>query len=85
MDGVDFDIEGAGDRQYYADLAGRLRELGIKGSRKVYLIAAPQCPFPDQSLNTALSPSLFDYVWIQFYNNPPCQFNSRSPSYFENS
>ncbi|KAL3718952.1 hypothetical protein ACJRO7_003976 [Eucalyptus globulus] len=19
---------------------------------------------------------LFDYVWVQFYNNPPCQYNS---------
>lgn len=49
---------------------------GKQGGRKVYLTAAPQCPFPDQALNTALSTGLFDYVWIQFYNNPGCQVDS---------
>jgi chitinase len=29
------------------------------------LTAAPQCPYPDKSL---------DAVWVQFYNNPPCQY-----------
>ncbi|KAL3570487.1 hypothetical protein D5086_027736 [Populus alba] len=41
---------------------------------KVYLAAAPQCIFPDASLDTAIQTGLFDYVWVQFYNNPSCQY-----------
>jgi chitinase len=26
-------------------------------------------------LGTALQTGLFDFVWVQFYNNPPCQYN----------
>ncbi|GMN28413.1 hypothetical protein TIFTF001_041168 [Ficus carica] len=40
--------------------------------------AAPQCPFPDAWLGTALSTGLFDYVWVQFYNNPPCQYSGNA-------
>jgi len=38
------------------------------------LTAAPQCPFPDASLAAALGTGLFDHVWVQFYNNPRCQY-----------
>ncbi|KAJ4849890.1 hypothetical protein Tsubulata_045109 [Turnera subulata] len=82
LDGIDFDIE-SGDR-HYAALAVRLSELS-RGRRKVYLTAAPQCPFPDYYLNGALNTGLFDYVWIQFYNNPSCQFNQNNPQGFKNS
>ncbi|KAI6672411.1 hypothetical protein NL676_000317 [Syzygium grande] len=44
--------------------------------KKVYLTAAPQCPYPDSHLAAALDTGLFDYVWVQFYNNPPCQYSS---------
>nr|2GSJ_A Chain A, protein PPL-2 [Parkia platycephala] len=82
LDGVDFDIEHGG--AYYDALARRLSEHN-RGGKKVFLSAAPQCPFPDQSLNKALSTGLFDYVWVQFYNNPQCEFNSGNPSNFRNS
>ncbi|XWS35850.1 hypothetical protein CRYUN_Cryun20dG0031700 [Craigia yunnanensis] len=82
LDGIDFDIERG--EPHYAALARRLTELS-KGGKKVYLTAAPQCPFPDQWLNGALQTGLFDYVWIQFYNNPPCQFNSCNPGAFKES
>ncbi|CAK7324068.1 unnamed protein product [Dovyalis caffra] len=73
LDGVDFDIE-AGSGQFWDDLA---REL--KGQqRKVSLAAAPQCPFPDAHLDTAIKTGLFDYVWVQFYNNPPCQYSGNA-------
>ncbi|CAN1238065.1 Acidic endochitinase [Linum grandiflorum] len=39
---------------------------------------APQCPFPDAWIGSALQTGLFDYVWVQFYNNPPCQYSSGS-------
>ncbi|WRX11031.1 Glycoside hydrolase family 18 [Theobroma cacao] len=82
LDGIDFDIERG--EPHYAALARRLTELSQVG-KKVYLTAAPQCPFPDQWLNGALQTGLFDYVWVQFYNNPPCQFSSSNPGAFKDS
>ncbi|XP_003569375.3 acidic endochitinase [Brachypodium distachyon] len=74
LDGVDFDIEG-GNPDYYGALAAHLKSYGGKaGKKEVYLSAAPQCPFPDQWVGKALDTGLFDYVWVQFYNNPPCQY-----------
>ncbi|KAL6971973.1 Acidic endochitinase [Sarracenia purpurea var. burkii] len=74
LDGVDFDIEG-GTTRYWDSLARYLSEYSKLG-KKVYLTAAPQCPFPDAYLGNALNTGLFDYVWVQFYNNPPCQYTS---------
>nr|CAD1835090.1 unnamed protein product [Ananas comosus var. bracteatus] len=74
LDGVDFDIEGGGP-SYYGDLAKYLWAYGAKAGKKVYLTAAPQCPYPDASVGEALETGLFDYVWVQFYNNPPCQYS----------
>ncbi|CAN6477947.1 unnamed protein product [Victoria cruziana] len=74
LDGVDFDIE-QGSPNHYDDLARFLSGYSSSG-RKVYLTAAPQCPFPDAMLGQALNTGLFDFVWVQFYNNPPCQYSS---------
>jgi len=75
LDGVDFDIE-SGSTLYWDDLARFLHSYSCRrGGKKVYLGAAPQCPFPDMFLGTPLKTGLFDYVWVQFYNNPPCQYN----------
>ncbi|GJN13137.1 hypothetical protein PR202_ga31474 [Eleusine coracana subsp. coracana] len=74
LDGIDFDIEGGTD-QHWDDLARYLKGYNNSG-RRVYLTAAPQCPFPDAWVGGALNTGLFDYVWVQFYNNPPCQYNS---------
>ncbi|XP_011037250.1 PREDICTED: hevamine-A-like [Populus euphratica] len=74
LDGIDFDIEG-GTGLYWDDLARYLSAYSNKGKR-VYLTAAPQCPFPDAWVGNALKTGLFDYVWVQFYNNPPCQYAS---------
>ncbi|KAJ8773189.1 hypothetical protein K2173_028366 [Erythroxylum novogranatense] len=74
LDGIDFDIE-QGSGQYYDDLARFLSAYSARG-RKVYLTAAPQCPYPDSFMGAALNTGLFDYVWVQFYNNPPCQYSS---------
>ncbi|KAL3506854.1 hypothetical protein ACH5RR_032236 [Cinchona calisaya] len=83
LDGIDFDIE-LGET-HYAAMARRLSSYSQQGGRKVYLTAAPQCPFPDQKLGNALNTGLFDYVWIQFYNNPPCEYDSGNPDKFKNS
>ncbi|GKU88018.1 hypothetical protein SLEP1_g2333 [Rubroshorea leprosula] len=74
LDGIDFDIEG-GTNLHWGDLANYLSEYSDQG-KTVYLTAAPQCPFPDAWLGDALKTGPFDYVWVQFYNNPPCQYTS---------
>ncbi|KAH6833877.1 chitinase A [Perilla frutescens var. hirtella] len=74
LDGIDFDIEG-GTNQHWDDLARYLSAYSKRG-KKVYLSAAPQCPFPDAWIGGALQTGLFDFVWVQFYNNPPCQYSS---------
>ncbi|KAL6971972.1 Acidic endochitinase [Sarracenia purpurea var. burkii] len=86
LDGIDFDIE-LGSTQYYDDLARDLSGYPPPGTagRKVYLTAAPQCPFPDAHLGNALNTGLFDYVWVQFYNNPPCQYTSGNTTNLLNS
>ncbi|XP_015968410.2 basic endochitinase [Arachis duranensis] len=84
LDGVDFDIELGGGASFYIVLAKTFSNLS-KGGQKVYLSAAPQCPFPDKQLNGALSTGLFDYVWIQFYNNGPCEFDANNPRKFQRS
>ncbi|XP_019229250.1 PREDICTED: cysteine-rich receptor-like protein kinase 10 isoform X2 [Nicotiana attenuata] len=83
LDGIDFDIE-LGSSLYYDDLAKYLKDYGRIG-KKVYLTAAPQCPFPDSLLGTALNTGLFDNVWVQFYNNPPCQYTPNNTDNIENS
>ncbi|XVE73784.1 hypothetical protein DITRI_Ditri11bG0146200 [Diplodiscus trichospermus] len=59
------------------DLARFLSRYSQRG-KKVHLTAAPQCPFPDAWVGGALRTGLFDYVWVQFYKNPPCQYTSGS-------
>nr|XP_048326131.1 acidic endochitinase-like [Ziziphus jujuba var. spinosa] len=70
LDGIDFNIQ-AGSGQYWDELA---RSLWGHTERKVYLSAAPQCPFPDAHFGGAIQTALFDYIWVQFYNNGPCQY-----------
>ncbi|KAG8391891.1 hypothetical protein BUALT_Bualt01G0234100 [Buddleja alternifolia] len=83
LDGVDFDIEG-GTSQHWDELARFLSGYSNRG-KKVILTAAPQCPFPDAWVGGALKTGLFDYVWVQFYNNPPCQYTSGDASNLENA
>ncbi|XP_042479949.1 hevamine-A-like [Macadamia integrifolia] len=73
LDGIDFDIQ-SGSTQYYDNLARYLSEY----SKEVYLTAAPECFDPDGYLVPAIKTGLFDYVWVQFYNNPPCEYKNSS-------
>ncbi|KAJ7951231.1 acidic endochitinase-like [Quillaja saponaria] len=52
LDGIDFDIEG-GTNQHWGELAKYLSGYSKRG-KKVYLTAAPQCPFPDAWIGDAL-------------------------------
>ncbi|XP_059650972.1 hevamine-A-like [Cornus florida] len=83
LDGIDFDIE-LGTDQHWDDLARFLSAYSNQG-KKVYLTAAPQCPFPDAWVGAALKTGLFDYVWVQFFNNPPCQYSSADVSNLESA
>ncbi|KAG8381207.1 hypothetical protein BUALT_Bualt06G0098200 [Buddleja alternifolia] len=74
LDGIDLDIE-LGSSQYYDVFVKKMKSYET-GGRKVYITGAPQCPFPDRLMGAALNTSLFDYVWVQFYNNPPCQYTT---------
>ncbi|KAK1284209.1 Receptor-like protein kinase FERONIA [Acorus calamus] len=76
LDGVDFSIKSGGSA-HYDELARFLSAYSTRW-RKVYLSAAPQCPYPDTSLGPALATGLFDYVWVQFFNNPPCEYGGGS-------
>ncbi|XP_076930040.1 acidic endochitinase SE2-like [Bidens hawaiensis] len=77
LDGIDFDIE-QGTDQFWSDLAKALS--AHNSQKKVYLSAAPQCPFPNAELNIrnqllpAVREGVFDYVWVQFYNNGQCEY-----------
>ncbi|XP_054809881.1 hevamine-A-like [Prosopis cineraria] len=83
LDGIDFDIEG-GTTQHWDELARYPKGYRNKG-KKVLLTAAPQCPYPDAWMGNALKTGLFDYVWVQFYNNPPCQYASGSITNLKNA
>ncbi|EED14413.1 conserved hypothetical protein [Talaromyces stipitatus ATCC 10500] len=71
LDGFDIDNE-SGDPTGYSALVSRLRSnFAQDTSKKYYLTAAPQCPYPDQSVPLDVCKEL-DYVWVQFYNNGDC-------------
>ncbi|KAL0050996.1 hypothetical protein WJX82_000293 [Trebouxia sp. C0006] len=56
LDGVDLDIEEPSTgSQFYPDFVDKLTSLWSGASKKYYLTAVPQCPFPDAQLGTALN------------------------------
>lgn len=70
IDGFDLDIE-SGPTTGYAAFVNRMRyHYSLDTSKRYYMSAAPQCHFPDPYINTALTSVLFDFIFVQFYNNP---------------
>ncbi|KAE8150118.1 glycoside hydrolase superfamily [Aspergillus avenaceus] len=69
IDGFDFDFESSVEN--IAPFANRLRKLSdADTSRKYYLTAAPQCPYPDVAGKDILHGSVsVDAIFVQFYNN----------------
>ncbi|GJN37188.1 hypothetical protein PR202_gb26116 [Eleusine coracana subsp. coracana] len=80
LDGIDFDIE-KGSSQYYDDLARYLKAYS-SGNKKVWITAAPQCPYPDRWLEGALKIGILDRVHVQFYNNPACSYGAGNEKAF---
>ncbi|KAF8072097.1 glycoside hydrolase family 18 protein [Lyophyllum atratum] len=64
LDGVDLDIEG-GSGTGLAAFVSRIRELSQGKSKKYYVTAAPQCPFPDVYLGSVISAVGFDAIYVQ--------------------
>ncbi|XP_047973837.1 acidic endochitinase-like [Salvia hispanica] len=79
LDGVDLDIEYPTSTLHWDDLARAIAAYSTP-QRKIYLSAAPQCVLPDRNLDVAIKTGLFDYVWVQFYNNPPCDYSGGAAS-----
>ncbi len=62
----------SGNPTGYSGFVSELRTLfKTDTSKKYYLTAAPQCPYPDASVPLDVCQQL-DYVWVQFYNNGDC-------------
>ncbi|WVZ03267.1 hypothetical protein V8G54_024073 [Vigna mungo] len=82
LDGIDFDIENS--ENYWDDLARELDFLRQTTGRYFYLSAAPQCPTdPINYLDKAIATKLFDYIFVQFYNNPSCSYTGGANALLE--
>jgi chitinase len=81
VDGFDIDNENH-NPAYYDTFATALRQQFDSDPTKThYISASPECPMPDASIPLGVLAAA-DFVWVQFYNNPECNFDS---SGFESS
>lgn len=69
VDGFDFDFENKKDVATAAFGKSLRKQFENDDSKKYYLSAAPQCPYPDKSLGEVLENVELDFAFIQFYNN----------------
>lgn len=77
VNGWDFDIESNSGNQYYQYMIAKLRSNFAKDSSNTYWITgAPQCPIPEPNMNEIITKAQFDYLFVQFYNNPGCSVNN---------
>ncbi|MED6174484.1 hypothetical protein PIB30_069435 [Stylosanthes scabra] len=93
LDGIEFVPGDNGYSIYWMDLARYLkskstqnvtnpdRYLRSKSTQNVTVSAAPQCPFVSAE-NSTFNGGFFDYLSVQFYNNPQCNFVSNTTSGF---
>lgn len=73
VNGWDFDIESNSGNQFYEFMIAKLRSNFASDSGNQYFITgAPQCPIPEPNMNEIITKAQFDYLWVQFYNNPGC-------------
>ncbi|CAI7627436.1 unnamed protein product [Penicillium pancosmium] len=76
VNGWDFDIEISSGSQYYQHLINKLRSnFPSDPANTYYITGAPQCPIPEPNMQQMITSTQFDYLWIQFYNNPSCSVN----------
>ncbi|KAK9439642.1 class III chitinase ChiA2 [Metarhizium brunneum] len=73
VDGWDFDIESNAGNGFYQFMIAKLRaNFASDPGRKYLVTGAPQCPIPEPNMNEIITKAQFDYLWVQFYNNPGC-------------
>ncbi|KUL85803.1 hypothetical protein ZTR_07372 [Talaromyces verruculosus] len=73
VNGWDFDIESNSGNEYYQYLISQLRSnFASDPSNTYYITGAPQCPIPEPNMGGIIAAAQFDYLWVQFYNNPGC-------------
>ncbi|KAI9105533.1 glycoside hydrolase superfamily, partial [Phlyctochytrium arcticum] len=82
LDGIDLDVEGGDDFGYDIFLRDirALMDTDASG-RKFFITAAPQCFFPDVLQDTAYAKGYFDWLNIQWYNNPCGNFAFPTPAW----
>ncbi|KAK1230753.1 Chitinase 2 [Marasmius sp. AFHP31] len=76
LDGIDLNLEGDVPSTGYVAFVNRIRSHADGASKKYYVTAAPQCPYPDKTLKPILDGASFDAVYVQFYNNRQCEVSS---------
>ncbi|PPQ73971.1 hypothetical protein CVT24_012533 [Panaeolus cyanescens] len=67
LDGIDLDLEG-GNGAFFPTFVNRIRSLSNGASKKYYITAAPQCPYPDAYMGSILNAVGFDAVYVQAWN-----------------
>jgi chitinase len=73
VNGWDFDIESNSGNEYYQYMISKLRSnFASDSSNTYYITGAPQCPIPEPNMEEIITNATFDYLWVQFYNNPSC-------------
>jgi chitinase len=84
VNGWDFDIESNSGNQNYGDLITTLRgNFASDSSNTYYITGAPQCPIPEPNMQEIITAAQFDYLWVQFYNNPGCSIGGSGPINFD--
>ncbi|XP_027155718.1 acidic endochitinase-like [Coffea eugenioides] len=73
LNGVDYHIH-SGKPDFLDDLARALSGYNTPENKQVYLAAGPECLLPDRWLDASIRTGLFDYVWVEFFDNPTCQY-----------
>ncbi|CRG89528.1 hypothetical protein PISL3812_06564 [Talaromyces islandicus] len=77
VNGWDFDLEANSGNDNYQYLIKKLRSnFASDSSNTYYITGAPQCPIPEPNMQTVITNSQFDYLWVQFYNNEGCSTDS---------
>ena len=75
LDGFDIDNEDHSTDHYDVFAAALRNQTAADPTRRYYISAAPQCPRPDASIPLGAMQAA-DFVWVQFYNNPPCNLGT---------
>ncbi|KAL0452446.1 UNVERIFIED_CONTAM: Acidic endochitinase [Sesamum latifolium] len=79
LDGIDLAIENTYSTLYWDDLVTDLATI-IGLPKKVYLSAAPSCPYPDPILGKAIGTGHVDNVWVKLYDNAQCDCDAGIPN-----